>query len=512
MTGDDRFERDLRAGLRDLAREPAPDNLLRDVQRIPMGDPGMTPSPSRRAFGLIGTLAAAAVIVVVAGVVILSRPGSTVPVGASATPSIAAPSSVPTATSSESTSPSTEPSASESSPPSVEPSTSGPTESASPSSVPSASAAPTATSAPSAPSASTAPSPSGGHPAGGPVQSGFQPVSVTFVSPTQGWALGVAPCAGQACQVAVVRTLDGGRTWSDVPAPPAVLSAWERGLAAQMSPGSGVSGLRFATPLDGWAYGPDLWATHDGGTTWTRATIPGAATDPIVALEAAAGSVHAVVYDIANGASVRIATSPVTADTWTLADATVDIGAGPVPSTQLVLAHSLGWVLQVNRTVVGGLALVDGQWKTWTPACGDVVGPAVLAASSGSDVVASCDVGTWSTPKGTHLFRSHDNGGTFSETGATIPIQGSSAIALAGSSILVGGTTDQGSTIVRSADGGKTWRQVLDAGQAGVVYLGFTTPTQGVAITTQPSNTASTFLGTLYMSHDAGATWTKVSF
>lgn len=43
----------------------------------------------------------------------------------------------------------------------------------------------------------------------------------------------------------------------------------------------GVSEVRFADLLDGWVFGPALFATHDGARTWQQVTLGGS----VVALE-----------------------------------------------------------------------------------------------------------------------------------------------------------------------------------------------------------------------------------
>ena len=81
------------------------------------------------------------------------------------------------------------------------------------------------------PSASPLASPSAvpvAGPPGGPVPAGFEPQSVTFVSASEGWVLGTAPCAAKPC-TSVVRTLNGGRTWQGIPAPVAALSSSGQG-------------------------------------------------------------------------------------------------------------------------------------------------------------------------------------------------------------------------------------------------------------------------------------------
>jgi len=121
-------------------------------------------------------------------------------------------------------------------------------------------------------------------------------------------------------------------------------------LAPAPDASSGVTRIRFATSLDGWIFGPELWATHDGGLTWARQSVPGVAGDsPVAALETAGGKVHAALYDDTDG-RVHVATSDIGADTWRLSGPTVQIGAGPVPSTQIVLQGDSGWLIEVDRT------------------------------------------------------------------------------------------------------------------------------------------------------------------
>lgn len=459
MNDDERFDRELRATLDELARAPAPDRLVARVTQIPSLEPLLRPRTvrlhlSKGGFGSGFALLAAGVAVAV--LAILVRPGAgPVPVGGS--PSLAI----------------------------------GATESAAP---PSGSAAPSTS-----PAAQGSPSPS----SAAPVPAAFEPMSATFVSAAHGWVLGSVPCGTGRCP-AIVRTLDGGATWSSIGAPGTTIGARAPG---SIGDSVGISSLRFADPLDGWAFGPELWTTRDGGTTWVKMTIAGLpAGATVTALETSAGIVHAVLYDGAQ--DFRIASSRVGSDGWSVASLRVPVGAGPVPRVQLVLSGAAGWVLANNRVVTAGVRLQAGTWRTWKPACLDVVGPAVLGASSPSDLVAACDVGQWSNPQGDRLFASHDGGTTFTETGPRTALSGASAVATPGrSTIVIAGDDARGATLVATFDGGQTWATVLSAGAVEFGDLGFTTSTQGIVITT-----ASTGAGQLLVTRDGGLTWHQVLF
>ena len=455
MKSDESFERTVRASLLASAAEQAPDGLVARIGEIPARQP--SPTAGRGGLRLVArvavNLAAAAVVVIAVAALIVTRNGN-LPPGGQANGS----GSLPTASAATAT----------------------PASSASPSvASPASSATPIG---PSAMPASTL---------------GLSPVSATFVAANDGWVLGKGTCSSGSC-AAIMRTGDAGRTWTPIPAP-----------AASIVPGGGqgapgISRLRFADARNGWAYGPDLWATHDGGVTWNRLTVSGLPADAaVVALEAGNGSVHTVAFD---GQGYRVASSPVGTDDFRLSAVRVAVGAGPVPSVQLVLSGAAGWLLENDRTVVGGARLVNGTWAAWQPPCMNVVGPAYLAASSPTELAAACDVGLWSSPTGSHLFVSHDGGSTFAEAATAVPLTMTSQISAASASVtVVGGTDATGDVLVATFDSGRTWSVVARLGTADLVDLGFTTPTQGVLIATSGDAPA-----TFWMTRDGGGTWSVV--
>ena len=340
-------------------------------------------------------------------------------------------------------------------------------------------------------------------PPASPVPSGFQPLSVTFVSARTGWVLGTAPCGRSRCTT-LVRTTDAGYTWTEVSQPPMTLT----------TQGTGRTSIRFYDLNVGWIVAPAgpegsaLWTSRDGGKDWTEEPNPGGASATIEALETSNGLVHLV--DLTPGKGVdQIFTSPVSQDSWAPAQAAPSFGAGPVPNSQIVLFGSSGWIVNVNRTVVGGARLDPATgWTTWTPPCADAHGPGSLAASSASDLYAICDEGVWGSPAaGTApnsqwLYMSTDGGIRFAAVG---PVRGGApggAIAVAAGTETIEQAGNSG--IVATFDGGKSWAKV--SGAAGITYLGFTTATQGVAISQGTSSSG------LLMTRDGGHTWVSTTF
>lgn len=166
---------------------------------------------------------------------------------------------------------------------------------------------------------------------------GATPTSVTGTSERTFVVLGVREGSCSTDCLRLARTIDGGRTFNRLGAPKAV-------AAGNTVTTRSVRDVRFGTANDGWTFGNGLWSTHDGGLSWSEVTVPGS----VSRLEAAGGTVWALVTDPKDGEATRLWSSPVAIDSWR-----------PVPSVTVTGPADLG-VRGTHVVVVG--AGESGSW------------------------------------------------------------------------------------------------------------------------------------------------------
>ena len=311
-------------------------------------------------------------------------------------------------------------------------------------------------------------------PRGGPVPRDFQPESFTAVSDDAWWVLGSAACSSPPC-TSIVRSVDGGRSFVGIPAP-----RTDR-----------VTNLRFADSRDGYAYGTQLWSTHDGGATWTQVSaVPG----EVNSLATGDGYVYAT------GAQ-GLYRSPVGSDDWTL----IHPGSGGdiwVQGDEVFLE---------DADVNGGPRLLssanDGSSFASLAGPADTVGCSFVSTGDGV-VWAPCATGmlsnVWRSADGGVHWASLDASG--GETGNPQP--NSASFAAASGQVAVYGAD----ALYRTTDGGARWAAVPDfpPAQTEIAYLGFTDPTHGVAIVDSDApNREST--ATLEITTDGGASYSPVT-
>lgn len=340
-------------------------------------------------------------------------------------------------------------------------------------------------------------SPPADGPAGGPVPAGFVPVSTTWISASTGWALGTAPCPHPVC-TSLARTSDGGRTWVGVPAPTAPTPQPNHAAT-----GGTVDEVRFADARNGWAAGDALLATHDGGATWTPITTFGQ--------NLLAGSVQTsggYAYVIAAAcdpakdcdAPASVWAAPAGSDQWRSIAGSIPHEAGPIPA--LTVTGGRWFVLGRDGIHIGD---PNGQTGILPDPCGDTLRQYLTAADPQHLDLACGDVPASGSQR-IQLYGSTDGGHTWAKAGAQHTTGDLVAIADNTRGVLELATAQASNDLLRTTDDGATVQPAevnTPAGGYRWADLGFTTPTRAVVVLVGKA---------LYVSDDAGATWTATRF
>lgn len=369
----------------------------------------------------------------------------------------------------------------------------------------------------------TAPASLSAKPSGDPVPANFQPTSVTFVGQDIGAVLGQAGtpghCAGGVNCTSLAGTTNYGRSWFGVSAPP----------TGAPDGSAGVSQLRFLNPSQGFAFGPELWTTVNGGANWSRVSLP--PDIRVTDLETLDGQAFALWArctaagpDFAAGCtSFTLHTARAGGGPWRRVGGAVNLTAGgQATSASLLLAggttdnpaSATGYLLAPDGKVLSG-NLSSRAWTTDSTApCapgaaqpGGQPSGALMSTGSG-DLFLLCANATTSTPASPSaggpartLYVSADGGKTWLPR-SPAPAQGTPAsLAAAAGNLVVLATSDG---IEVSPDGGQSWQVTLPATEGppgGFSYVGMTEASQGVAV---PANPA---LHQVWFTGNAGQTW-----
>jgi hypothetical protein len=351
----------------------------------------------------------------------------------------------------------------------------------------------------------------------------FAPSSVTFVSTGTGWVIGQAGTPGQCtgpnpdiCTSMAV-TFNGGRTWQGMPAP----------VAGPPDGARGVSQVRSLNGVDGWAFGPQLYATHDGGQHWRRIDTHGMR---VIDLETVNKQVFAVWAQCtgtgpdfaANCTSFSVYTSRPNVDRWVPVSGATNLTSGQpatASSAQLVLTGTFGYLLAPDGTLYQGIdwKYSTGPWLAVSnsgagvqacapgPAQADGLPSQGLLASTGRGLAELC-LGPVSNGSQTKTLLYSPDGGDSWWTAGTAPS--------AGTATSLSGTPD-GRVLIATAQGIDTSAQAPQARSSkltwraargtalpgGFSYVGMTTSAQGVAIPADQSVHA------VWFTYDRGTHW-----
>jgi hypothetical protein len=374
------------------------------------------------------------------------------------------------------------------------------------------------------PDKSPSPSPSATHSAiepadeAHPVPLNFQPTSVTFVNSDRAWVIGQAGTPGTCDNTdryictSIARTDDDGQSWQGVHAPD----------TGAPSGKSGVGGIRFLNGSYGWAFGPELWATSDGGNTWSPVDTGGAR---VTDLETSDGRAYALWATCSGSSSAGFAAD---CTSYTLMTATAGSGdwkavggptngltdGGGATSAVLALTGSDGYLLAPDGTLYSGP--IGGTWtRAGTAPCQPGEPPqanglpagALLALVDPTQLVIACNgVSSTSAPV---VSTSDDSGAIWKQLPAGswsgIPDLNGLGTMTSLAATPNGMTTTLATTTGIYVLSGGVWKPSNAAGSAapagGFTYVGMTTDDRGVAVP------ADTSLHEIWITTDGGANW-----
>jgi len=292
---------------------------------------------------------------------------------------------------------------------------------------------------------------------------------LSWLSTTEGWALATQACATGSC-ARLAYTTDGGDQWQQLPDPPTAASR-----DCPLNGTTCVSGVRFATSMVGYLFGPSLLMTTDGGHTWQLQAGPLVET-----LTVADG----VVFRVAYGHSGC---------------------PGPCqPTLQEAPFGSGTW-----QTLIGQLSTPDRSSLAQIVASGQDL----LVAMYGSQAGPFSAQAT--------VYRSTDVGGSWQLMSDPCAVQGPSGVEedlidLAGApggffAGLCSPHVGTGSFVMTSTDGGSSWQKVgaLPAGQILNELAAASSST--LAVSTGATSGAGPFTAQVFVSTDGGQRWTRAA-
>jgi hypothetical protein len=318
------------------------------------------------------------------------------------------------------------------------------------------------------------------------------------------------PCEQQvkSCRATVLMrgTADGGRTWFAVPAPPAPPAD----MFQSGPPPGGVGRVLFTSARDGWAFGPSVWRTTDGGATWRRVRVPG----PVADLAAAGGRVLAVVGGCgrAGHCAYRGYAAAAGPDNWRPVPGTALSGTAGL-SVQLAVAGSAGYLLAVPNgqgkpVLLAGPLTGSARWRPLPEPCAAAFSGALAAAGGLLFLGCGSEPGAGNQFKTAYLSR--DRGRTWHQV-ASPPFGGylgGAIMSQDGTIFLSGERMD----VYISRSRGGSWRVspglASAAGLAGAGFPLLATTLSGTFGVVIEQGVAT---GQVWLTGDDGSHWTSVT-
>jgi photosystem II stability/assembly factor-like uncharacterized protein len=341
------------------------------------------------------------------------------------------------------------------------------------------------------------------------VPTGFRATSITWLDPHEGWVLGAAPCGQSMCS-GVLHTTDGGNHWRHIGG----LNARIAQIGEAKQPG--VTEIRFADDSLGWAFAPELVRTRDGGHTWSRAAIPGngkqvfdLAADPQVIVAVVSPCAWANFCD--RPLSLWRA-RPQHPGRWHRVDVTLPPGV----RADVSVYGATVYVVDPQQDMLSGgrdrfYVSTDGgrHFARRAAPCEQQPGVPMVqtAPTSGTDVAVLCVGNPHMSDSLKYVYRSHDAGRTFHYAG-TMPVHGyQSQLAASPRGHLAVASTSDGSFIYINLHGDTHWRMVWASSDGGAGWNDITYVTDRTGWVVRGPLSWFGGRGKLYVTHDAGHSW-----
>jgi photosystem II stability/assembly factor-like uncharacterized protein len=266
-----------------------------------------------------------------------------------------------------------------------------------------------------------------------------------------------------------------------------------------------VPTLRFADARNGFAFVQGvrgkLYVTHDAGASWKRLSL-----GTPIAFATAGGNVYVVTATCNSSTCVgyRLQRSPVDADHWS----SVPTPFGSAAAIASLAARGsnvwlLGWVSRSPRAQRELLARSGDSGRSF------VTSPGPCIPGLGGDLEPTSAAVVWATcPTGLlgRAWRSDDGGVTFKPLGVT-RLANAAVVAPASDITAVLAPNGAGSPLLRTTDGGKSWRAVPGSTKVSDWgFIGFTDGRVGSAIV-QKGSAESTLL---WRTRNGGRTWSTL--
>jgi DNA-binding CsgD family transcriptional regulator len=363
------------------------------------------------------------------------------------------------------------------------------------------------------------------------------PVDLSFIDGLHGWVLaggnsvpGTNPNQ-QTCDW-IGRTDDGGKTWVALPGPDIPLDDAD----------SGAGRIVFTGASTGWLWGPALYVTQDGGTTWTAEHVSTGQPDGQIASFAATGAAAWAVEGTIQGVNgsdaagcpctlqrttdlgahwTALAAAPLNGasavqvaalsadDAWvavtipTMVTPTTGMAASALATLKIFVTHDEGahWT-QVSAppaiAILGGQLVVSSLTTLWWVQWGE---PATDMSSKW--IYRSDDGGAHWELIADEVLGDHPNQGQFHN----LPGVGDGPVLTVVTPSLLFLWMDRAPPYV-SRDGGATWTPAISEQATEADAMGFVGPT--VFGDATHGAVAEFGLGLIFVTDDAGRTWTLV--